>query len=108
MNLQVHKWKEFKFNKIFIVKNGFYNKKPENSGDGDIPFLGATDSNNGVTSYHTIEEIDAASKTGDDNNKPLSYKIFPPHAVCATNNGSVRYAYYQPREFTCSQDVNPL
>lgn len=106
--LNTKKWKTFIYDRIFIIKKGFYNKKPGSSVDGRIPFLGATDSNNGVTSYHTIDDIDAASKTGDDNNAPISDKIFPANAVCVTNNGSVGYAYYQPKEFTCSHDVNPL
>ena len=47
MNLDTAKWKLFDFVKIFDIKKGFYNKKPESSGVGTIPFLGATDSNNG-------------------------------------------------------------
>lgn len=101
-------WKTFIYDEIFDIKKGFYNKKPDSSNGGSIPFLGATDSNNGVTSYHTRKDIENASKTGDGNNSPIEDKIFPAHAVCVTNNGSVGYAYYQPREFTCSHDVNPL
>ena len=41
-------------------------------------------------------------------NESLSRKVFPAHAVCVTNNGSVGYAYYQEDSFTCSHDVNPL
>jgi hypothetical protein len=106
--LNTKKWKSFIYNRIFIIRKGFYNKKPDSSENGEIPFLGATDSNNGVTSYHTIDDINNASKTGDDNNSPISDKIFPANAVCVTNNGSVGYAYYQPKKFTCSHDVNPL
>lgn len=106
--LNTEKWKTFVYDKVFIIRKGFYNKKPDSSEGADIPFLGATDSNNGITSYHTIDDITSASKTGDDNNSPISEKIFPANAVCVTNNGSVGYAYYQPKEFTCSHDVNPL
>jgi hypothetical protein len=108
MNLDVSNWKIFNYNEIFEIKNGFYNKKPESSGLGAIPFLGATDGNNGVTEYYTLEEIESSSKTGDAPNAPLEQKIFPGNAVCVTNNGSVGYAYYQERSFTCSHDVNPL
>lgn len=101
-------WKTFVYDEIFDIKNGFYNKKPESNEEGEIPFLGATDSNNGITSYHTMQDIIDASKTGDDNNAPIEEKIFPAHSVCVTNNGSVGYAYYQSKEFTCSHDVNPL
>lgn len=101
-------WKYFEFKKIFIMKKGFYNKKPEYVAGGDIPFIGATDKNNGVTGYYTLEEIDNSSKTGDKNNVELKFKMFPKNSVCITNNGSVGYAYYQDKPFTCSHDVNPI
>ena len=101
-------WKEYKYIDIFDIKKGFYNKKPEHTIDGNIPFIGATDSNNGVTEYYSIEDIEAASKTGDGDNAPIEQKLFPPNALCVTNNGSVGYAYYQDTVFTCSHDVNPL
>ena len=101
-------WEFFDFPKVFRMENGFYNKKPESSGEGTIPFIGATDKNNGVTDYFTIEEIESASKTGDEPNQELDVKLFAPHAICVTNNGSVGYAYYQDKQFTCSHDVNPL
>lgn len=101
-------WKEFVYSKIFDVKKGFYNKKPEHSYEGDIPFLGATERCNGVTEYYTVEDIELASKTGDEKNAPLDEKIFAKDALCVTNNGSVGCAFYQPINFTCSHDVNPL
>ena len=101
-------WEFFDFPKVFRMENGFYNKKPESSGVGTIPFIGATDKNNGVTDYFTLEEIESASKTGEEPNQKLSDKVFPPYALCVTNNGSVGYAYYQEKQFTCSHDVNPL
>lgn len=108
MNLDTSVWKMFDFVKVFKIEKGFYNKKPESSGYGSIPFLGAVDNNNGVTEHYTLEEIESASKTGDEPNHPLEKKLFEGHAVCVTNNGSVGYAYYQEDQFTCSHDVNPL
>ena len=101
-------WKTFGFTEIFKVGKGFYNKKPEPSGEGKIPFLSATSENNGVTEYYALDEIASATRTGAGSNEPLSRKLFPGHAVCVTNNGSVGFAYYQPEQFTCSHDVNPL
>lgn len=108
MNLKDKKWEMFCFSDVFVIKNGFYNKKPEGSGEGTIPFLGAVDNSNGVTEYYTLEEIEAASKTGEPPNVSIDKKIFPANAVCVTNNGSVGYAYFQAKEFTCSHDVNAL
>ena len=101
-------WHEFVYSDIFDVQKGFYNKKPEHGVEGEVPFLGATERCNGVTEYYSIDDIEAASKTGDDNNVELDKKIFPRNSLCVTNNGSVGNAFFQPVEFTCSHDVNPL
>lgn len=101
-------WKEFAFSDIFEIRKGFYNKKPEQLDKGDIPFLGATDSNNGVTGWYTLDEIKTSTKTGVEPNSPLTSKLFPGNAVCVTNDGSVGHAYFQPQQFTCSHSVNPL
>lgn len=108
MKIDTSTWKTFGFTEIFEVCKGFYNKKPEPSGEGTISFLSATSDNNGVTEHYTLEEIANATRTGDGHNDPLSRKLFPGHAVCVTNNGSVGFAYYQAEQFTCSHDVNPL
>ena len=62
-------WEFFDFPRIFHIKKGFYNKKPESSGEGTIPFIGAVDKNNGVTDYFTMEEIENASKTAKEPNQ---------------------------------------
>lgn len=101
-------WKWFSYDEIFDIRKGFYNKKPEESTDGYIPFIGATDSNNGITSMHSLEAIEEATKTGDEDNSPLSEKLFDPNCITVSNNGSVGYAFYQSTVFTCTHDVNPL
>lgn len=108
MNLLDKEWKAFLFPEIFEIKGGFYNKKPVMEEDGNIPFIGATDSNNGITQFNTKNRIEKTSKTGDKNNAPLDKKIFEGNCIVVTNNGSVGYAYYQTHSFTCSHDVNPL
>lgn len=106
---QEHKdWKPFRFDEIFIIKGGFYNKKPKFDKNGDIPFLGATNSNNGVTGFCTLEEIEKTSKIGHGKNHDLKDKIFDGNCIAVTNNGSVGHAYYQINEFTCSHDINVL
>ena len=98
----------FDFCQIFDIKKGFYNKKPPCPEEGDIPFIGASDSNNGFTGFTTHALIAANSKVGYGKNEPFERKIFPGNAICVTNNGSVGYAYYQQHKFTCTHDVNPL
>lgn len=101
-------WQWFRYDEIFDIKKGFYNKKPEESGFGTIPFIGATDSNNGITSMHTMQEIELASKTGNTPNQDIEEKIFKGNCITVSNNGSIGYAFYQEKDFTCSHDVNPL
>lgn len=65
MKLNTREWLPFKFEKVFDVEKGFYNKKPEHGDEQeDIPFLGATDKNNGVTEFYSLSEIKSSSKMG--------------------------------------------
>ena len=108
IQLNTQSWHWFRYDEIFEICKGFYNKKPEENSNGEIPFIDATDSNNGITSFHDLETIELSSKTGDGKNAPLKDKIFEPNCITVSNNGSVGYAFYQPRKFTCTHDVNPL
>lgn len=101
-------WKWFRYDEIFDICKGFYNKKPEGTVNGEVPFIGATDSNNGVTSRCELKAIEETSKTGEGQNAPLSDKLFEPNCITVSNNGSIGYAFYQPEKFTCTHDVNPL
>lgn len=108
LSLKDKEWKEFLFPEIFLIKGGFYNKKPKSSQEGTIPFLGATASNNGITKFYKLSEIENGSKLGFGKNDPIESKIFKGNCIAVTNNGSVGYAYYQTCDFTCSHDINPL
>ena len=87
--LSDRQWRDFKYNEIFEIKKGFYNKKPEHIVNGEIPFIWATDSNNGITSLCTRSVIEETSKTGDDKNAPITEKLFEPNCITVSNNGSV-------------------
>ena len=102
--LNVSKWKEFIFTDIFTLKGGFYNKKPEHSIDGCIPFLASTENNNGVTEYYSIEDINGWDKAGNEDNT-LNKKIYSGNCIAVTVNGSVCNAFYQKDDFTCSHDI---
>ena len=106
--LNARKWQWFRYDMIFDIRKGFYNKKPESHTGNNVPFIGAIDNNNGVSEYYDIQDIDEASKTGDDKNVSLREKIFDGNCITVSNNGSVGYAFYQKKPFTCSHDVNPL
>jgi len=108
LELNTDNWKWFRYDEIFDIKKGFYNKKPDEDVNGNIPFIGATFLNNGITSFYNIESIKSNSKTGEGKNAPIDEKMFKPNCITVSNNGSVGFAFYQPIEFTCTHDVNPL
>ena len=108
LNLNIHEWHWFRYDEVFEICKGFYNKKPEEVANGVIPFIGATDSNNGITSLHTLDIIKASSKTGAEPNASLDEKLFSPNCITVSNDGSVGYAFFQNKKFTCSHSVNPL
>lgn len=101
-------WSPFQFTDVFEIKGGYYNKKPNMKYKGKIPFLGATEFNNGVTGFLDRDIIEQSSKTGKSTNHPIEKKMFPGNCICVTNDGSVGYAYYQPSEFTCSHSMTAL
>lgn len=103
-------WRSFRYDEIFDIKKGYYNKKPPTSAkEGNVPFIGATEYNNGVTAYIGHNNLKKFSKDGSINlNEPLDRKIFPGECITVSNNGSVGEAFYQPAPFTCTHDVNPL
>lgn len=103
-------WKPFRYDEIFEIRKGYYNKKPPKIlDDSGVPFIGATDSRNGITAYISQENLTKYSRDGSvASNEPLERKFFPGSCITVSNNGSVGEAFYQPIPFTCSHDVNPL
>lgn len=102
-------WKRFSMNSIFSIGHGFYNKKPPMSPNGTVPFVGASGINNGITGFCTMQAIKDNSKVGYGPNEPIERKLFDRGSICVVNNGSaIGYSYYQPKQFTCTHDVNPL
>lgn len=109
-DLHSSKWKLFRYDEVFEIKNGYYNKKPPKSlSTDDIRFIGATEKCNGVTGYVTFSDVSIYSRDGTiKSDEPLERKIFPGECITVSNNGSVGEAFYQDKQFTCSHDVNPL
>src|SRR6185436_4824234 len=106
------KWKTFKYggnDGIFEIRNGYYNKKPDHIEDGNIPFIGSSMFNNGVTEYYSLYEIENTNKSEQSTEHDLNEKIFTGNCVTVANNGvGVGHAFYQIKDFTCSHDVNVL
>lgn len=84
------KW-EYKFlGELFIIKKGKRLTTADQI-DGPMPYIGAIDSNNGVSAY-----IGNTEHLHKGNTITVSY------------NGSIGQAYYQPTQFWATDDVNVL
>lgn len=109
--LDTANWQVFRYDELFEIRKGYYNKKPPlSTNESDIPFIGASENRNGITSYVSMRDLELYSRDGSMMpGESLDRKLFPGQCVTVPNNGaSVAEAFYQPRPFTCSHDVNPL
>lgn len=83
-------WKWFRYDEIFDIKKGKRLTK-EDMEDGDIPYIGAIDSNNGVSAF-------IANNT----------QLHASNTITVSYNGSIGQAYYQNKTFWATDDVNVL
>lgn len=82
-------WEEYTLGDLFEIKKG-KRLTSEDQTEGSVPYIGAIDSNNGIANYIGQEPIH------EGNTISLSY------------NGSVGEAFYQPKPFWATDDVNVL
>lgn len=87
--LETGSWKTFQYSDLFAIKKGKRLTK-EDMDEGDTPFVGAIDSNNGWREFI--------------GQKP----IHEGNTITVNYNGSVAEAFYQPIPFWASDDVNVL
>ena len=84
-----NQWEWFKLSELFDIKKGKRLTK-QNMLKGSTPFIGSSELENGVTAYI--------------NQNP----IHKGNTISVTYNGSVAEAFYQPKDFWASDDVNVL
>jgi len=83
-------WKSFRYGDLFEIRKGKRLTK-EDMVAGAIPFIGATDSDNGITAF-----------VGNDEN------LHDGNTITVSYNGSIAESFYQPVPFVASDDVNVL
>lgn len=76
--------------------------------EGKIPFLGATQYNNGITAFYSKETIMQYDKAGNLSKKDAHKRILKGNCLAITNDGSVGNVYYQKIDFVCSHSVTPI
>lgn len=89
-SLESVEWKEFRIGEICDIKSGLRLTK-NNQQDGSIPFIGASDSDNGVTGF-----ISNINDSMDKNLLGVNY------------NGNVVHSFYHPYTCIFSDDVKRL
>lgn len=84
------KWKWFKYDSLFTIKKGKRLTKADME-DGTIRYIGAIDSNNGISNHISNSE-----------------HIHSANTITVSYNGSIAEAYYQNERFWATDDVNVL
>lgn len=88
-SLNFNEWKKYKIGKLFNIEKG-KRLTDADKVEGKLPFIGAIDSCNGVSSYIDEQPIHSSN------------------VITVNYNGSVGEAFYQPVPFWASDDVNVL
>ena len=108
LQIQGNTFKRFMFRDIFIIRNGYYNKKPTIEVKGKIPFISAISKNNGVSGYFSHEDINKNNKDKRTSYHHINNKLFNGNCLTVSNDGSVGFVFYQEKKFTCSHSINIL
>ena len=87
----VNEWKSFKYSEIFNMTRGQGGTATEaKKNPGTNYYIGASDENNGITQYTSLNTTEPANR------------------ITVANNGSVGAAFYQYAPFLASSDVTVL
>ena len=89
INLNMGDWQYFPIERLFRIEKGKRLTKKDMI-KGDVPFIGAISTNNGIREYVS------------------NGKIQKPNCITVNYNGSVGEAFYQSEPFIASDDVNIL
>ncbi len=90
IKLNTSNWKWFSYDEIFEIKKGKRLTKADMQ-DGNIPYIGAIDSNNGISAYISNDE-----------------HLHQGNTITVSYNGSIAVAFYQTTKFWATDDVNVL
>jgi len=88
--LDTTKWRWFRLDELFRLTKG-KRLTTFNMVQGDIPFIGSSAFNNGITAFVDV-----------------NHHIHPGNTITVAYNGSVGEAFYQPVDFFACDDINVL
>lgn len=90
LKLNTETWRWFRYGELFKICKGKRLTKADMV-VGNIPYIGAIDSNNGISAYISNDE-----------------HIHSANTITVSYNGSIAEAYYQSKPFWATDDVNVL
>lgn len=85
--IPIEQWKEFKYKQLFSIERG-RGPRINNAELGDTPFITATESNNGLTSFVDYPAVHKGN------------------CITVNRNGSIAQAFYQENNFCSTEDVH--
>lgn len=88
--MNIENWQSFRYDELFEIKKGKRLTKADMI-EGDINYIGATDSNNGITAKISNDKY-----------------IHSANTITVSYNGSIAEAFYQAKPFWATDDVNVL
>lgn len=88
LKLNTDNWKWFSYDLLFDIERGKGPRKKDLDGKGNVPFVTASDKNNGWTAFTSYEPIHKGNTIG------------------VNRNGSVAESFYQPVPFCSTEDVH--
>jgi hypothetical protein len=89
IKLEYDKWMPFKYKDLFNIGRGRGPRKKDLTGDGNVPFISASEQNNGLTGFTTNKAIHSGG------------------VISVVRNGnSVASAFYQENDFCSTEDVH--
>jgi len=90
--LSERKWSWFLYSNLFNIETGVGPLvKPDEVGNGDMPFISTTESDNGISYFY--KQLNPAHQK---------------NCITVSNDGSVGEAFYQDADFSASYKVNVL
>ncbi|MDD4855050.1 MAG: restriction endonuclease subunit S [Sulfuricurvum sp.] len=81
-------WKYFTYEEVFKIKRGTEGKRTEK--EGNIPFISATEKNNGILAFIDSEKTESGNK------------------ITVSNDGSIGETFFQENEFLASSAITIL
>lgn len=84
--LDTNNWKVFKYSDLFKIERGRGPRIKDLDGLGKIPFITSIDSNNGLTSFTSMDPLHSKNTIGVNRNGSVAEAFFHEYEYCSTED----------------------